>query len=107
LKSGLLLVEHVDFAFEILEHLINVRIRSLGNDCNIFFSTFTIALNFCGTNDIMFLLLGLVKPSQEKAGSLCLLSSVRAAQVEENVRVLTEKLLNDTDDCLPYFHITR
>ena len=81
-----------------------MRIVALNNSSNVF-QPF-LAFDFCGPDDIMFLLLCSIKPTEKQTRTLSLLATIHTAHIKENIGVLPEKLFNDTNNSLRYLFIS-
>ena len=99
------LIEHRDVSIKQTDDFIEMRIVSLYNDCDIFYSSFTFYLGcpYC----VMLFLFSAIKPTEEQAGTLGLLTSIHTTQIEKNVWILTKKLFYNADNRLRYLFITR
>jgi len=105
----LIVVEHLYLIIESLNDFVKHRMRSLYDESHIFLSWLVIradAPEFRRLDEIAFLLLISVKPAKEQSCPLSLLPLVGAAHIKQNLRVKTEELFDDTDDCLCNLHIT-
>ena len=78
----------------------------MGYKCNIFLIS-PLTFHFSCTDNIMLLLLGTIEPTEKETGSLSLLSTISAAQIEKDIRILTKKFLDYANYCLRYLNITR
>ena len=92
---GFHLIEHSSVAIKDFEDFGDVRIVALSDKRDILCSC--LSLDFGGADNVMLLLFGAIEPSQEKACPLCLLATLVAAQIKQDIRIDTEELFNNTD----------
>ena len=97
--SRFLLVEHTDLLVENGKDLFESGVAALNNKSYILISAF-LTTHFHRPHHILLLLLSSVKPAQKQPCTLSLLSAVSATHIKENIRILSEKLLNDTNNGL-------
>lgn len=93
------IIEHSCLFVEDSKYLLQLRIAALDYESHIFSPSF-FASHFNRTRHIMLLLLSSVEPAEEEACTLCLLTALRAAHIEQYVGVLTKELFDDADDGL-------
>ena len=103
--SRLHLIEHCNVRIKQTDDFIKMRIVTLDNGGNVFQSL--LAFDFGSPDDIMFLLLCSIKPTEEQTRTLSLLTVVHTAHIKQNIGVLPEKLFNDTNNSLRYLFISR
>ena len=97
--SRFLLVEHRDLLFEGIKNIFEHGMISARNQRNVF--CMLLALYLSSSQAISVPLSGTIEPTQEKTGTLSLLSAFGAAQVQENVRILPEEFLYNAYHGLP------
>ena len=92
------LIKHRDVCIKQTDDFVKMRVATLNYDSNVFNTILTLYLS-CPYG-ILLLLFCTVKPPEKQTRTLGLLSTIHAAHVEQNVWILTEEFLNDTDNGL-------
>ena len=103
-ESRLHFIEHCNVSIKQTDDFIKMRIVALNNGSNVFQSL--LAFDFGSPDNIMFLLLCSIKPTEEQTRTLSLLTAVHTAYVKQNIGVFPEKLFNDTNNSLLYLFNT-
>lgn len=104
-ESRLHFIEHCNVSIKQTDNLVKMRIVALNNGSNVFQSL--LAFDFGSPDNIMFLLLCSIKPTEEQTRTLSLLTAVHTADVKQNIGVFPEKLFNDTNNSLRYLFVSR
>ena len=99
------LIKHRDVCIKQTDDFVKMRVATLNYDSNIFNTILTLYLS-CPYG-ILLLLFCTVKPPEKQTRTLGLLSTIHAAHIEQNVWILTEEFLNDTDNGLSNLLVTR
>ena len=95
------LIKHAYIGIEQTDDFVGMGIAALNNKRNIIKTIF--AFNLSRADDIVFLLLCFVKPTEEQTRTLCLLPAIVATHVEQNIWIFAKEFLNNTNDRLSNF----
>ena len=93
-------IEHLDIIVKMADDILQQRMLSWHNECNVFFHWFPTGGNtthFCSLDEIPLLLFVAGKPAEEESGTLCLMIVISTAHIEHNIGIPLKELLYNTD----------
>ena len=100
-------VEHRSFIVKFGENFYCLRMIPRNDNSYVFLRSWLFTLNFCCLEIKTFLLTCFIEPIREKSCSLRLLLASSTAHIKQNIRIYSEKFVNDAKHSLHYLDIIR